>query len=693
MLVIAVGITATLAIILVVDQGKSAAAEYRQEELKKVQDNVKDYVEMAVQSIESSYKAIDNQAYLEKFYGLRLQSIMDIAVATIKKRAQQVEAGELRLEEAQRQAIRDIEAMRFDNNTGYLWINDTTRPYPVMIMHPTVPALNGTLLTDPKFDCAMGRNQNLFQAAVEVATANGSGFVNYIWPKPTPSGVSEPVKKLSFVHHYQDWGWVLGTGIYLDDAQNDIVNSILENLKTLKYDEGEGYFFVTDMQLPYPTMVMHPTVATLNGKTLDDESFNCVKGTHENLFQVMAEKAKEEGGGYVEYIWPNPLTNNREPKLSYVKRFEPMNWVIGTGSFINHIDEKVLAKEEEINDRVTNIIYIIIGISIILLGAGYWATAYMANGLTKAINIVKDSLQRLSVGKSIQKLRVRNDNEIGVMNASLNNLVDGINSYSSFAKQIGDGNLEADFKPLSDEDTLGNALVQMRDNLKKLSSEEHERKWHAEGMVIFNDLIRKYDNDLHKLCNALVNQVAKYMKINQCGLYLLDVEEGEDNYLELYACYAYDRKRHRTKKVHVGEGLLGQSVLEKQPVYMTEVPKDYVTITSGLGEATPSVILILPLIYNEEVQGAMEIASFRKLELFEIDFLKKIAENTAASVSSSKTAERTRILLEETKQMSEEMKAQEEELRQNNEELVATQEEMQRKLVEIEKETERQRNS
>src|SRR5690606_21869671 len=152
---------------------------------------------------------------------------------------------------------------------------------------------------------------------------------------------SEPVKKLSFVYHVKEWEWVLGTGIYLDDAHEDIINNIIEQLHTMKYNEGQGYFWITDATLPYPTMVMHPTVPSLNGTVLNDTSFNCVKGTNQNFFQLMVEKTAEGQGAYVEYIWPNPVTNQRESKLSYVRRFEPLNWVVGTGSFIDHIETQI----------------------------------------------------------------------------------------------------------------------------------------------------------------------------------------------------------------------------------------------------------------------------------------------------------------------------------------------------------------
>lgn len=681
---VAVIVTATLSILLILRQGRATLDEYREEEMQRIRTNIQEYVEMAYQSVESTYMQIEDNAYLEKFYGNRLQSIMDIAVAAIHKRVRMMEQGKLTLKEAQELAIQDIEAMRFDNNTGYIWVNDTTMPYQTMIMHPTIPSLNGTLLTDPKFNCAMGRNQNLFQAATEVATQNGSGFIDYIWPKPTPSGVSEPVKKLSFVYYYKEWGWVMGTGIYLDDAKNDIVKRILDNLNTMQYNDGQGYFWVTDMTLPYPTMVMHPTVPSLNGQVLDDPSFDCVKETDQNLFQRMAEIARQDTTGFVEYVWPNPLTKDREPKLSYVKRFDPMNWTIGTGAFINHIEERIKVKENEINAHVRNVIIITIIVSLVLIGLGYLSIRYMANSISNAIERVKNSLEKLSRGKSIDKLYTKGDDEISAMNASLNDLVDGMNAYATFAGEIGTGNLDAKFIALSEEDTLGNSLIQMRDNLKKIREEEQQRKWHAEGIALFNDIIRKHNEDFRELCHYLVINVAQYMDVNQCALYLVESAQ-EETYLELYACYAYDRHRHRTKRIGIHEGMIGQAVLEKDYIYMEDVPDNYVTITSGLGLSKPTVIMIYPLVHNEEVQGVLEMASFKKLKPHEISFLGKLTQDIAATVAASRTSEETRKLLEETRQMSEEMRAQEEELRQNNEELMATQEEMRRKLSEMER--------
>jgi PAS domain S-box-containing protein len=118
-------------------------------------------------------------------------------------------------------------------------------------------------------------------------------------------------------------------------------------------------------------------------------------------------------------------------------------------------------------------------------------------------------------------------------------------------------------------------------------------------------------------------------------------------------------------------------------VYLKEVPENFVRITSGLGEALPRNILIVPLKLEEQVFGLIEIASFKMIEDFEIEFVEKLGESIASTISTVRNSERTNKLLQETQLQAEQMRAQEEEVRQNMEELSATQEEMQRILNEV----------
>jgi len=119
----------------------------------------------------------------------------------------QVEAGALTKEEAQKQAAERIASMRYDG-TNYLWINDLG---PKMVMHPLRPELNGTDLSENKDP----NGKALFVEMANVSRDKGKGFVEYAWSKP---GNTKPVPKISYVELYEPWGWVVGTGIYVDDV-------------------------------------------------------------------------------------------------------------------------------------------------------------------------------------------------------------------------------------------------------------------------------------------------------------------------------------------------------------------------------------------------------------------------------------------------------------------------------------------
>jgi methyl-accepting chemotaxis protein len=139
--------------------------------------------------------------------------------------------GELSQEVARDGAVQAIRAMRYDGKE-YFWINDLGKPIPSMVMHPTVPVLDGTRLDAESFNCATSEQagvdgaivptdgrKNLFVAFVDVAERAGRGFVTYDWPKPRDGGGTTETlyPKLSYVMKFEPWGWVVGSGIYIDD--------------------------------------------------------------------------------------------------------------------------------------------------------------------------------------------------------------------------------------------------------------------------------------------------------------------------------------------------------------------------------------------------------------------------------------------------------------------------------------------
>lgn len=263
-----------------------------------------------------------------------------------------------------------------------------------------------------------------------------------------------------------------------------------------------------------------------------------------------------------------------------------------------------------------------------------------------------------------------------------------INSAQTFIKEIEGGNLSIEFDKVfsgADHDNaLGVSLRSMRDQMGKIADEEKKRNWVTEGLAKFVDILRSKNDDLKGLGEVIISNIVKYMSANQGSIYILDDEDPSDVNLELIGCYAYDRHKHRNHRFGLGEGLVGQSVMEKTIVYMTNLPQDYLKITSGLGEALPRNLMIVPLLMNEKVYGAIELASFTLFEEHHRELIQKLAESIASTISNVKVNQQTRKLLHDAQAQAEQMRSQEEEMRQNMEELSATQEEMQRVLREAE---------
>lgn len=272
----------------------------------------------------------------------------------------------------------------------------------------------------------------------------------------------------------------------------------------------------------------------------------------------------------------------------------------------------------------------------------------------------------------------------------ITNLIGNLKKASNFINSITKGKYDIEWEGMDkkvqelNKESIAGELIMMRDQMIKGRKLDEIRIWTNEGLSKFADLIRKYQNDLHQLSEELISSIVEYLGAQQGGLFFVSEDEQKQKYLELMGCYAYQRKKFLEKRIEIGQGMVGQCFLEGETTYVTNIPNEYVNITSGLGLTNPKTLLIVPLKMNEEVVGVIEIASLEEFENYQIEFLERLAETVASAISSVKVNESTRFLLEQSQQQAEEMKAQEEEMRQNMEELQATQEQMHRKNEEIE---------
>jgi hypothetical protein len=358
----------------------------------------------------------------------------------------------------------------------------------------------------------------------------------------------------------------------------------------------------------------------------------------------------------------------------------------GLKIMIKHQQEKVLAARFEMDHSLKSLKNFIIFTCIFLVISSLLLAFFTARSLVVPIEYIKGIL--LSMSKGIlpnEKIEERGD-EIGEMSRALNELVTGLKAISGFALEIGRGNYDNKFKPLSNKDVLGNSLLRMRDDLKTASIEEAKRKledeqrnWATTGIARFSEILRQNNDKLEALSFNIISNLVKYLNTNQGGIFIINNNDSSDIFIELVACYAYNRQKFLEKRISMGEGLLGRCIQEKETIYLTDIPQGYVKINSGMGDSTPRSLLIVPLEMNNEVFGAIEIASFQEIQKYQIEFVEKIAESIASTLSAVKINMQTTKLLEQSRVQTEEMAAQEEEMRQNMEELRATQEQSERK--------------
>jgi len=259
--------------------------------------------------------------------------------------------------------------------------------------------------------------------------------------------------------------------------------------------------------------------------------------------------------------------------------------------------------------------------------------------------------------------------------------IQNVKKASGCIANLKDGNYEVEWEGLNErnkslnDSTLAGNLLELRDKLKRVKLEDDRRNWTNEGLAAFSEIVRSHQQNMDNLCEQSIQYMVRYLNAQQAGLFVI-AGESDDQYLKLASCYAFNRKKFLDKRVNIGEGLVGQTYLEGDTIRLKEIPQGYTHITSGLGEATPRHLAIVPFKYDGKIPAIVEISSFHDLEEHQLAFLERAGEHLASAIVSSQNTVKMRELLESASQNEEQMRQREEELRQNMEELQATQEQL-----------------
>ncbi len=272
--------------------------------------------------------------------------------------------------------------------------------------------------------------------------------------------------------------------------------------------------------------------------------------------------------------------------------------------------------------------------------------------------------EKIAVGEFPAPLPVDSNDEVGDLSASLNQMLSSFLAIVQQTKAIAEGNYNAEIAPRSDKDELVVAFSDMTRTLRESTAQNQRENWLRTSQSELNERLRG-EQELTALAQGIISYIASRLNAQVGAIYL----SNEKQEFRLLSSYAYTKRKNLSNEFKLGEGIVGQAALEKKTILITNIPSDYIAITSGLGEAVPRNLIVVPLLYRDVVEGVIEIASFLEITDIHIDFLNQVAEGIAIAFNSTRSRTKIQQLLEESQVQSEELQAQQEELRQTNEEL------------------------
>ncbi|WP_315791726.1 response regulator [Fischerella sp. JS2] len=241
---------------------------------------------------------------------------------------------------------------------------------------------------------------------------------------------------------------------------------------------------------------------------------------------------------------------------------------------------------------------------------------------------------------------------------------------SKATEKLAEGDLSVNVPVDNRRDEIGilaQAFNQMIANLRETTLKNNEQNWLKSNLARFSQMLQG-QRSLEKVARMILSELAPLVDAQQGVFYLMDFE-NEQPILKLLGSYAYQERKNLSNKYRLGEGLVGQCALEKQKIILTDAPSDYIRISSGLGEAKPFNIIVLPVLFEDQVIAVIELASFHRFSEIHLTFLEQVSETIGVVLNAIAADIRTQALLEESQQLTQQLQIQQQELTQKNQRL------------------------
>ncbi|MDF1655322.1 MAG: response regulator [Coxiellaceae bacterium] len=334
------------------------------------------------------------------------------------------------------------------------------------------------------------------------------------------------------------------------------------------------------------------------------------------------------------------------------------------------IQNAALNDLHQTQDNIVALIYtlLVVILLIILLSASI-AWLYTRNAILNPIEKVRGYAMSMAKGDSDLNVDIYTKDEIGDLAESFRDLISNTQDLTVVSKALGAGDFDAEVNPRSDKDTLGLSLLGMRNNLKKLDSDNKMQVWVKTQIASITQSMQGIRN-LQQLLQAVIKELSTTIKAGVGTIYLKTTESEEGKYaFKLFGSYAYVDRKELSQEFKLGEGIVGQCAQEAATIVISDIPDSYVEITSGCGKDKPKCIIAVPVMHENDVLGVMEFASFELFNNEQREIIKSVSENLGIIINNVVSHQRTEELLEESQTMTEELQSQQEELKASNEEL------------------------
>jgi len=371
----------------------------------------------------------------------------------------------------------------------------------------------------------------------------------------------------------------------------------------------------------------------LDKKNKNNNNYNYLRvydsfKTFQNTFNVYVKKKMQIG-----------ISNNNGLIHKLYKNFNIIE------NRLNEASDKIY--KEKTQDTLL-FIFVFIFLSILFLIANFLLNRNFFIKQLFFINYIKKSIENFNTGRFKKHKEIYLPHDLKEIIIELNKFSGKIQKTEKTLLAIPDRNINFDITDTERIQYLDKSLLKIWKNFElsdnDLQSEKEKRiisDWIKTGLEKFTSILRKDFTNVNIISKELLNNIIEHLNIAVGAIYL--AKNKNETKLNMVANFAFGKESHIQKQIEKGEGIIGTAAIEKKTLNITNIPPDYYEINSGFGSAMPKNLLIVPVKFENDFYGIIELASFRYIKAYELEFIEELGRAFAASLSANEAHEKVRI--------------------------------------------------